>query len=373
MKSFTSILLLFVSFTLFSQENDNHLVAKRELALHDWDFQLADYYFGKISKKTKDSLNLKRKWISNINFQPRVTSVSNWELAFPFGGLERGFGLNPTSQWQIQQQWNNNGINVNRVTGQQKNYKIQNSFRLDEKWELKLNYIGTKITGDQSFYDEYYGVGAPIDEPIENLEPNSQQVQFGSLKRGIHSTSIGAVKHGNYFKTGGFLGIRNEYLTDSLTVLETDSTPEINLTSSKQINYHQLSIFGQWSPQHFNNGLKITAWTDIPFDGQIIGFSPYLRTEILLTPNTWIGGWIRHYSKALEPVELAADVQNFGLDRVYLKYGGFISYQKSARWWIDFNIELQKRQAYKSTLKYSTLSLDFKFTYRLLQKDKKEK
>lgn len=367
MKKIIFLAFLTISLQIIAQSNDSIFIAKRNLALADWDFKLADYYYGEIQKETKDSLNLKRKWVSNINFQPKISSVSDFDIAGPFLGFDWGFGLNPTAKWQTQHQMNDNGISLESINGKQSNYKFENSYRLNEKWELKLNFHSMNIRASQTDFNELLQLSSDsIEIPFTWVD--SSQTQSGQIQRGVYSTSIGFINHNSTTKIGGFLGIRNQYLNDSLTVYKTDSTPEIRSFNSLSVGYHQLSFFGEWLPKKFNSGLRLTGWVDLPFSGKEISFSPYLKTEIRLTPNTWIGGWVRTYTSSLEPVELGATTQNFGLEEVYLKYGGTINYQKTRRWWVEFNIELQKRKAYKSNLKYSTLSLDFKFTYRLLQR-----
>ena len=375
------LILFFAGVSLAQKETDSLYYKKRNMALAIWDFQLADYYFGKISINFRDTSNLKRKWLNNINFKPQVNSVTDFDLSKPFGGFEYGFGIHPTSKWGIQQQFNSQGVHINNISGNQSNYQLSTNYRINEKWEIRFNYYSQEVLGFRNGKDTAYITDTiSFTEPIVN-QGQQQQLVSGQVNKGSHTSTFGLVRHDKTFKVGGFIAVRNSYLNDSLIGTTKDSLRQINGNNFVQwitgetidaqhsftaLNYHQLSLFGQWQPKAYNSGLRFTSWLEIPFDEGQLGFSPFFQTELLLTPNTWIGGWVRDYTNSIEPIENAGLIQNFGYDEVYLKYGGFVNYQKSKRWWVKFNIEVQRRKAFQSPYKYSTLSLGFKFTYRLI-------
>ena len=371
----------FLAPALSQKDHDTIISQNRIEALANWDFQMADLLFGQLSKDFKDSNNLKRKWLNNINFQPQVNSVTDFDISGPFVGFNFGFGIHPSTKWGIQQQFNSQGVRINNIRGDQGDYNLSSNYRINKKWELKFNFHSLGIQGNRFQEDTLF-----IEDTINIVGPvvnkgNRIQSISGPVNKGSNTSTIGLVRHAPTFRVGGFLSVRNSYLNDSLTETTIDSLrqtngsnylgPVYNHTQNSQheftsVNYHQLSLFGEWNPTIYNSGLRFTSWIEVPFQNKRLGFSPFFQTELLLTSNTWIGGWIRDYSNSIEPIENAGLIQNFSYDEVYLKYGGFVNYQKSNRWWVKFNIEIQRRKAFQSTYKYSTLSLGFKFTYRLI-------
>tara|TARA_B110000211_G_C14073551_1_gene551025 strand:+ start:809 stop:2137 length:1329 start_codon:yes stop_codon:yes gene_type:complete len=367
------------------QENDSMVISlKRNIAVANQDFTLANYHHRKLSKGFRKNNKLRRYFISQLYFQPIITTSNFFDIARPYFNLKTGISTDPISRWNITHNFALLNQTLSNYNYSQSNYSLNSIFQINKKVSFVFNYTGDILEGNRNS-----SVFSVLEDTVSNIQPIidstfRNSVQTGSMRRGINRIITGFNWDYNRFNLGFRLGVNNQNFKDSLIITNIDtivrktlSDPNNPITNSVTINEktgqtsinslqsnHQFSLMANYTPKLFNNGIKLKSWIDVPFNSSEIGISPYLKVQFRLTPNTWLGGWIRHYSN-LSPIEMDGNIFNPGLDQTKLKYGGEINYHKSKRWWVIFNLELQKRKEYYTNESYSILSLDFKFQYRI--------
>lgn len=351
------------------------------------DFGKAQYYHGKLPKTYRKSHNLRRYLLSEFYISPGVTTSDDYEVASPYFYTTFGISIDPISRWRIELFNKSLAQKVEKFNYSQGQFNIVSRFQLSPKYSLSFNYQSLNIRGERN-HESIETLKDTISQDANSIVidyHNIQTNETGNISNNRTQYTIGLEREFNRWIFGLNLGTSQSTFSDSKTTTIIDSTtrytfnndgdtldnfigatPISNLTKlgNENSSQYQVSLSTVYQAKWFNDGVKFTTWMDIPFTASKIGFSPYLKTQFKLTPSTWIGGWIRTYS-TLTPYELGGSLANPGLDRVKLKYGGEIDFHKSRRWWIIFNLELQKRESYISKTDYSSLTLDFKFIYRL--------
>lgn len=359
---------------------------KRNIYLGINDFARFNYFHGKLEKDYRQHFNFRRNFFSQFGIQPIITLSNNHNAGAPSQRFQFLIGTDINSKWSIYHEFSAMGQQNFDYGYAQTWYNLKSNYQLNENYGIIFNYKGVKLGGEhylfgkKTTHDTISETGPIIDYHHEFTGGN------GEINQGMNLSNLGVDYHKNRLELGIRLGVKNTNFSDRVDTEIKDSVVRVtylpngdsiinsSTVSSEYRNEnshylktnHQFSLKANYTPKWLNSSIKFESWVDVPFNSKSIGFSPYLKTKFKLTPNTWVGGWIRSYSGGgLTPMELGGTILNPGLDKVDLKYGGVIHFQKSKRWWITFNLELQKRKEYYTNDSYSTLTLDFNFLYRI--------